>query len=82
METLQSNGRRAIAVKREKLAQDRDREVQQIEQRLERELREVQMGYKLKALLLPPILPLLLAFFVYFHRRHQEREGVAKTRLR
>ena len=34
------------------------------------------------AVLLPPIPPLVVAFFVYFRRRAQEREGVAKTRLR
>ena len=34
------------------------------------------------AVLLPPIPPLVVAFFVFFRRRAQEREGVASTRLR
>jgi hypothetical protein len=32
--------------------------------------------------LLPPLPPLLLAAFVFFHRRSMEREGVDKSRLR
>jgi hypothetical protein len=32
--------------------------------------------------LLPPIPPILLAFFVYFHRRKAEHEGVDTRRLR
>jgi hypothetical protein len=31
---------------------------------------------------LPPIPPILLAFFVYFHRRRAEQEGVDTRRLR
>ena len=42
----------------------------------------MQDRYKLLAVLLPPILPILLAFFVYFHRRKAEQEGVDTRRLR
>ena len=33
-------------------------------------------------MILPIIPPLLLAFFVYFHRRRAEQEGVDASRLR
>ena len=42
----------------------------------------MQDRYKLWGVLLPPVFPLLVGFFVYFNRRAREREGVAKARLR
>jgi ABC-2 type transport system permease protein len=42
----------------------------------------VQDNYKLWAVLLPPIPPLIVAFAVFFNRRAKEREGVSKARLR
>lgn len=65
-----------------KLEADRDRQIRQSERDLTAKVRGVQDFYKLCAVLLPPILPILLALLVYFHRRENEREGVAKTRLR
>lgn len=65
-----------------KIEKDRDREIRQTERNLAAEVRGVQDFYKLCAVLLPPIPPILLAFFVYFHRRESEREGVSKSRLR
>jgi len=81
-EALRFEGQRALQIKRARLEQERDREIERIQRDLELEIRTVQDGYKLNALLWPPVLPLVLAFFVYFHRRHQEREGVSKERLR
>lgn len=65
-----------------KLEKDRDRQIRQTERDLAAKVRGVQDFYKLCAVLLPPILPILLALLVYFHRRESEREGVAKSRLR
>ncbi len=62
------------------------REAQQKIDQANRELtsavRGVQDDYKLWSVILPPVPPLLVAFFVYFHRRTKEREGVSKARLR
>ena len=38
--------------------------------------------YKYLAVLIPPIAPFIVAMFVFFSRRSQEREGVSKSRLR
>ncbi|TWT99075.1 ABC-type uncharacterized transport system [Botrimarina colliarenosi] len=65
-----------------KLEAERDRQIRQTERDLAAQVRGVQDFYKLCAVLLPPILPIMLAFLVYFHRRESEREGVSKTRLR
>jgi hypothetical protein len=42
----------------------------------------VQNFYKLCAVALPPVLPIMLAFAVFFHRRRAEQEGVDTRRLR
>jgi ABC-2 type transport system permease protein len=61
---------------------ERNRKVKQNERELAAKIRGVQDRYKLLAVLLPPIPPILLAFFVYFHRRKAEQEGVDTRRLR
>jgi ABC-2 type transport system permease protein len=64
------------------LEKERNRQVKQSERELAAQIRGVQDRYKLLAVLLPPIPPILLAFFVFFHRRKAEQEGVDTRRLR
>jgi ABC-2 type transport system permease protein len=45
-------------------------------------VRREQDRQKWLAVLLPPIPPLVVAFFVFFRRRAREREGVSRSRLR
>jgi ABC-2 type transport system permease protein len=66
----------------DRLHRDHDRQVEVFDRQLNSELRARQNDYKWGALLLPPILPFIVAAFVFFNRRAQEREGVAKSRLR
>ncbi|QDV75556.1 Gldg family protein [Botrimarina mediterranea] len=73
---------RSTEVRVAKLQAERDRQIRQSERDLAAQVRGVQDFYKLSAVLVPPILPILLAMLVYFHRRESEREGVSKTRLR
>jgi ABC-2 type transport system permease protein len=61
---------------------ERSKKVKQSERELAANIRGVQDRYKLLAVLLPPILPILLAFFVFFHRRKAEQEGADARRLR
>ena len=69
-------------VKISALEKARNQQVKQSERELAAQIRGVQDRYKLLAVLLPPIPPILLAFFVYFHRRKAEQEGVDTRRLR
>ena len=78
----QQVGQRRLDTKIEQLKQERDREIKKTERQLAQKVREVQDGYKLWAVLLPPIPPLIVAFVVFFNRRAKEREGVSKARLR
>ncbi|MEX0938581.1 MAG: Gldg family protein [Pirellulales bacterium] len=82
VEVARSDGQRKLEVRLAQLRQERDRAVDQIERTLSGEISRVQNRYKLFAVLIPPLPPLLLAGFVFFHRRNMEREGVSKSRLR
>ena len=64
------------------LEANRKRKLKQVEYSMEQDIRTVQDRYKLLAIIVPPIPPLLVALYVFFRRRETEREGIAKTRLR
>jgi ABC-2 type transport system permease protein len=78
----QQLAQRKLTTKIEKLERQRDAEVAKVERELEATVRREQDRQKWLAVLLPPIPPLVVAFFVFFRRRAQEREGVATSRLR
>jgi ABC-2 type transport system permease protein len=69
-------------VKIASLEKERNAKVKQSERELASKIRGVQDRYKLLAVLVPPILPIVLAFFVFFNRRKAEQEGVDTRRLR
>ena len=73
---------RKLDTKIEQLRRKRDAEVESVERKLESTIRREQDWQKWLAVILPPIPPLIVAFFVFFRRRALEREGVAKSRLR
>jgi ABC-2 type transport system permease protein len=64
------------------LQRERDRAVERTEARLAQELRRIQGQYKLFAVLLPPIPPLVLAVGVLAYRRRLEHAGAPPRRLR
>ncbi len=85
MQQLASSQRlaqRKLDTKIEQLRRKRDSEVETVERKLESTIRREQDWQKWLAVILPPIPPLVVAFFVFFRRRALEREGVAKSRLR
>jgi ABC-2 type transport system permease protein len=65
-----------------RLEAERERKVKQSEREQASHIRGVQDRYKMLAVFLPPIPPVLLALFVFFHRRKAEQEGVDTRRLR
>ena len=79
---MQQGGEKRMKATIERLERQRDRKLAQIDIQLQSKVRKVQDRYKMIAVFLPPILPLLLALIVFFIRRAQEREGVNKSRLR
>ncbi|MBN1911080.1 MAG: Gldg family protein, partial [Pirellulales bacterium] len=63
-----------------------EKKIRQKQNRIDMDLRQseerIRNHYKLLAVLLPPILPLVLAVVFLISRRIREREGVARARLR
>lgn len=60
----------------------RDRQVEQLNGDLQNAIRRTQDWYRFTAVVLPPVLPLVMAAVVLVIRRRKEREGVSATRLR
>jgi ABC-2 type transport system permease protein len=79
---VQQAGQKRLDAEKERLKAEMDREQNRIDTKMNLEIERVQNTYKLWAVLLPPILPLLIAVFVFISRRMQEKEGVARSRLR
>lgn len=65
-----------------KLEKQRDRKIELSNRDLDLKVKGDQDFFKMAAVLLPPILPILLALLVFFHRRSLEKEGVSQQRLR
>jgi ABC-2 type transport system permease protein len=82
IEMVRNDEQRKLDVQVATLEQDRNRKIKQSERELASEIRGVQDTYKMLAVVLPPIPPLLLGLAVFFHRRKAEQEGVAASRLR
>jgi ABC-2 type transport system permease protein len=69
-------------VEEERLRKEAQKQIDQSAIDLNTAVRGVQNRYKMYSVFLPPVLPLAVAFFVFFNRRAKEREGVSKARLR
>ena len=82
MAMKQETGTRKLQTKMGQLKKAYDKNVAASERDLNRQISRVQDSYKMWAVLLPPIPPLLVGLGVYFNRRAREREGVSKARLR
>jgi ABC-2 type transport system permease protein len=78
----QMQGQQKLDVALQGLKDKRDKSMKASQTNLELAVRKVQDNYKLWAVLLPPIPPLIVALIVFFNRRASEREGVNKARLR
>jgi ABC-2 type transport system permease protein len=81
-EIFEKDGERRLKAEKEESEQKTNEDIQEIDDRLDAQIRQVQGWYKMWAVLLPPILPLCLAGIVFFARRAAEREGVSRTRLK
>ena len=71
-----------LQTKIEQAKREHDDAIRKVENELAVEVRSWQDWYKLWAVLVPPIPPLLVGCWVFFNRRAREREGVSKSRLR
>jgi ABC-2 type transport system permease protein len=82
VQMLQDDLNRKMEAKLNRIKKEKKEEYNKIESNLNAQKRRYQERYKMMAVILPPIPPLLVAIAVFTRRRKREREGVAKTRLR
>ncbi len=73
---------RKLAISREKMETERDAQIQDSRRNAEAKVLELQNFYKMLAIFLPPIPPLLVGAGVFVTRRVREREGISKNRLK
>jgi ABC-2 type transport system permease protein len=66
--------------KRQEFDNKRREQMRGIELDAENEIREIQKKFKLYAVFIPPIPPLLVGLTVWTRRRLREREGISKAR--
>ena len=72
--------RNYITRRQEELQNQRQETKREIELTAELKIQEVQRQYKIAAVVIPPIPPLLVGIFVATRRRLREREGISKAR--
>lgn len=82
LSSRQQENQRKVQVTRIQEERNRDKEIATIKRESESKLAALRNRYKLAAVLIPPIPPLLIAIIVFFVRRIRERKGVASARLR
>jgi ABC-2 type transport system permease protein len=82
LQMLKQEGQQRVEAAKSRLEKERDQEVTKIERQLNLQITREQDWYKMWAVVLPPILPMLVGLAVFFNRRAHEREGVSRNRLR
>ena len=82
LSSRQQENQRKMQIARIKEERTRDKEITTIQRDSDSKLSTLRNRYKLAAVMIPPIPPLLIAIIVFFIRRIRERKGVASTRLR
>lgn len=81
-QTKQALWQRSLEVKKHQLEVERDAKIADAEAKTDRAIREIQNRYKMLAVFIPPIPPLLVGVVVLVSRRLREREGISKKRLK
>jgi ABC-2 type transport system permease protein len=73
---------RSLAVTKQTLQRELDEKTARVSVATDRKIRDIQNWYKMWAVCLPAIPPLLVGVVVFVSRRLREREGISKARLK
>jgi ABC-2 type transport system permease protein len=82
IESVRQAEQRRLDVQKAAIDDKKEGDITEARTKAKQEIEAVQMNIRLAAVLLPPVPALFLAGVVYTRRKSQEREGVAKERLR
>ena len=80
LENIQLQQQQRMAKKQEELNNSHRESLRSIQLDAENEIQEIQKKFKLYAVFIPPIPPLLVGLIVFTRRRLREREGISKAR--
>ena len=81
-EMIETRARDRFQVYKTAKEKEAQKEIRRVERRLDQQIQSMQNGYKLMAVALPPLIPLIVGIAVFFNRRSRERLGVAASRMR
>ena len=79
-ENIQLQQQQKLTQKQEELANSTRENLRSIQLDAEKKIQEIQKKFKLSAVFIPPIPPLLVGLIVFTRRRLREREGISKAR--
>ena len=82
VELFSADLNKRFEAQKQQFERDKEQQTQRLETELRTEINRAQDKCKLLAVILPPILPLIIAIAVYIKRRLDEYEGVNKKRRR
>ena len=77
----QETANQRLETEKERLRRDRDEKIQQIRRDKDLQIENMKREFKVWAVVLPPIPPLLIALIVFVRRQLREREGISKSRM-
>ena len=80
LQNIQLQQQQKLAQKQEELANRTRENLRSIQLDAEKKIQEIQKKFKLSAVFIPPIPPLLVGLIVFTRRRLREREGISKAR--
>ncbi|MEM9411274.1 MAG: Gldg family protein, partial [Planctomycetota bacterium] len=80
LENIQLQQQQRLLRKQEELNNNRKEQLRLIQLDAENEIQQIQKKFKLYAVFIPPIPPLLVGLIVFTRRRLREREGISKAR--
>ncbi|MHC4944724.1 MAG: Gldg family protein [Planctomycetota bacterium] len=79
--SVRKDEQRKLSAKKAKIEEDKNKKVEAARFTMEREIREMRVQKKITAVILPILPPLIIALFLFFHRRARENLGAEKSRL-
>jgi ABC-2 type transport system permease protein len=80
LQSIQMQQQQRLAQKREEFENSRVEKLRSIQLDADNEIQQIQKKFKLYAVFVPPIPPLLVGLIVFVRRRLREREGISKAR--
>lgn len=80
LESAEQAEAQKLKARRDELENVKQEKIRQIRRAAELDIQEIQRKFKLAAVVIPPIPPMIVGLIVFARRRLREREGISKAR--